>query len=180
MLGTGEESSVHADFIAGENQYCTGDDTHHPDLKVQPLRMPELIIRRATETAAVDQWMDTVADSVLREAIGIERLYGLIEYPEIGWLMVDSVIATLKDLRPKLGGVVHAWEALDLSMNADPARLDEGSPMWVLKLELLRFARPAIVEISDQGYELTIPPVERVPITSWGSQQIHGYTTHPR
>ena len=180
MLCTGEKSSVHAGFIAGEDQYCTGGETHHPDLKVQPLRMPELIIRRATEDTEIEQWMSTVGYAVLLESIGIERLYGLIEYPQIGWLLVDSVIATLKDLRPKLAGKVPTWEALDLSIETDHAYWDEGEPSWVLKLELLRMARPAIVEISNHDYKLVIPPVDLAPITHIGDQHIHGYTIHPR
>ena len=123
--------------------------------------------------------MEAVGESVLREAIGIERLYGLIEYPDIGWLIVDSVIATLKDLRPKFGGKIPSWEAFDLAIETDHAYWDAGDPAWVLKLQLLRVARPATVEISNHDYKLVIPPVELVPVASWGDDRIQGYTIRP-
>ena len=106
--------------------------------------------------------MEAVAQSVLREAIGIERLSGLADYPEIGWWMVDSVIATLKDIRSMFGGRIPCWEAQKLTID-DSATPTE--PAWTLNLLLFGVGiHHAIVDISDLSYQLHISKPERVPI----------------
>jgi hypothetical protein len=122
-----------------------------------------------------ERWMEAVGESVLLETIGIERLYGLADYPEIGWWMVDSVIATLKDLRPAFGGRIPRWEAQKLTTNALATPTE---PAWNLNLLLFGDGiHHAIVDISNLSYELHISAPERIPIIAHG--QVQGYTTHP-
>ena len=117
--------------------------------------------------------MGAVGESVLREAIGIERLYGLMDYPEIGWWMVDSVIATLKEIRSTFGGRIPMWEAVNLDIDQEGAE-----PAWTLLLQLVgEGVGRSTVEVTDQEYRLRLHPLPKIPVHTWRSAVPVGYTT---
>jgi hypothetical protein len=124
--------------------------------------------------------MEAVAQSVLREAIGIERLSGLADYPEIGWWMVDSVIATLKAIRSTFGGRIPRWEAVNLDIDVEADLDDPTAPAWKLLLQLFgKGVGRSTVEITDQEYRLNLVAFPKTPVHSWGSAFPVGYTTCP-